>query len=93
MKKLQLGFSAVEVVIAFFVVAAIGVTGYLAFDRMQDTSKTPSANEQIQKGTTPTAPAVDDQSDLDAATKTLDETNLEASTADSTELDTELNSF
>jgi prepilin-type N-terminal cleavage/methylation domain-containing protein len=93
MKKLQHGFSAVEVVIAIFVVAAIGATGYLAFGRMKDASKAPSASEQVQEGTTPAAPAVDDQSDLDAAAKTLDETNLEASTADSAALDTELSSF
>lgn len=89
----QRGFSAVEGLIAVLVVAAIGVTGYLAYNRMQAANKTPSASEQAAKATTPEAPVIEDDSGLDAAAKTLDETNVDASVSDSTELDTELSSF
>jgi uncharacterized membrane protein YebE (DUF533 family) len=89
----QRGFSAVEGLIAVFVVAAIGVTGYLAYDRMQAANKVPTAAEQTEKATTPAAPAISDSGDLDKAAKVLDETNLEASASDSSDLDTELNSF
>ena len=89
----QQGFSAVEVVIAFLVVAAIGVTGYLAYDRMQETSKSPSASDQAEKGVAPPAPNIGDTQDLDDAAKALDDTNLDASASDTTALDTELRNF
>lgn len=86
----QRGFSAVEVVIALVVVAAIGATGYLAYGRMKDASKTPTASEQVQKSSAPAAPAVSNANDLDKASKALDDTNVDASSADSAALDTEL---
>lgn len=91
--KLQRGFSVIEVTIAVFVVAAIGATGYLAYDRMKDADKTPTATEQTENANTPTAPAVNDSKDLDEASKALDETNLDASLSDSAELDTEASNF
>ncbi len=91
--KLQRGFSAVEIVIAVFVVAAIGVTGYMAYSRMKDANKTPSASDQTKQAVTPAAPTISDSKDLDAADTALDETNLDASTTDETDLDAELNSF
>ncbi|HEY5805942.1 MAG TPA: hypothetical protein VIS56_00970 [Candidatus Saccharimonadales bacterium] len=63
---------------AVFIAAAIGVVGYLAYDRTQETNKTPTVS-----GT----------KDLDVANKTLEDTNLDASTTDTTELDSELNNF
>lgn len=89
----QRGFSAVEVVIAIVVVAAIGGTGYLAYDRMKDAGKAPTASDQAENGSAPTAPDVKDTDDLDSATKALDDTNVDASVSDSTQLDTELNNF
>lgn len=89
----QRGFSAVEVVIAVFVVAAIGATGYLAYNRMKDANKTPTASDQIQNGSAPSAPTVSGASDLDTAAKTLDNTNVDASLSDSSALDSEAGNF
>ena len=87
------GFSLVEAVIAVAVVVAIGATGYLAYNRMKDTSKAPTASDQATNGIAPTAPKVSDSKDLDTATKTLDNTNVDASASDAADLDTELNNF
>ncbi|HTH72730.1 MAG TPA: prepilin-type N-terminal cleavage/methylation domain-containing protein [Candidatus Pristimantibacillus sp.] len=89
----QRGFSVVEVVIAVVVVAAIATTGYLAYGRMKDASKAPTASDQVQKGTTPSAPAVSSAKDLDTSSKTLDDTNVDATTADTADLDAELNNL
>ncbi len=91
--QLQRGFSAVEICIAVFVLAAVGATGYLAYSRMQDASKTPTASEQTDNASTPSVPTVSSSDDLDKAEKALDETNLDASVSDSTELDAELKNF
>ena len=87
------GFSAVEVIIAIFVVAAIGVTGYLAYSRMKEASQTPSATEQADKATTPSAPTINGNDDLDAAAQALDNTNLDASLTDTTQLDSQASTF
>lgn len=91
--RAQRGFSAVEVVIAVFVVAAITATGYLAYNRMKDSDKTPTAAEQADQAETPTAPSIDDDSDLDAAAAALDATNIDASKTDAAELDSEAGTF
>ncbi len=93
MSHKERGFSVIEGIIAVVVVAAIGVTGYFAYNRMQSASKTPSASDQAQKAVTPTAPSVSKSTDLDKASQALDQTNVDASTTDATELDTQLNSF
>ena len=90
----QHGFSAIEVVIAVVVVAAIGATGYLAFSRMRDAGKSPSAADQVEQASAPTAPAtISSTGDLDKSAKALDNTNLDASANDTADLDSELNSF
>lgn len=89
----QRGFSAVEVVIAVVVVAAIGATGYLAYNRMRDAGKTPTASDQVEQASAPSAPAVGDTADLDSASKTLDQTNVDASLSDTAELNSEATNF
>ena len=89
----QYGFSVVEAVIAVLVVAAIGVTGYLAYNRMKDSSKTPTASEQTENATAPSAPSVGSAKDLDSASKALDNTNLDASASDTAQLDSETSNF
>jgi hypothetical protein len=92
-KRNQFGFSIVEAAIAVVVVGAIGVTGYLAYDRIKDTDKSPTATQQTDEADVPTAPAVEESGDLDAALKTLDDTDIDASASDSAALDTEASSF
>lgn len=82
------GFTAVELIITLVVVAALVVVGWFVFDRMQDkddnkTDTTQQTSDDEVKSTT----------DLDTANKTLDDTNLDASTSDSGELDSELSAF
>jgi len=89
----QRGFSAIEVVVAVLVVAAIGATGYLAYNRMQEARNTPTASDQTQKAVAPQAPAIDSSKDLDEALDTLNNTNINASLTDSSDLDTQLKSF
>ena len=84
----QKGFSAVEGLIILVVVAAIGAAGYMVYNRMQNSTPAPTASQTEQ-----TAPAVNDAKDLDTANKTLDATDIDATAADSAELDTELSSF
>ena len=89
----QRGFSAVEVVIAVVVVGAIAATGYLAYGRMKTASKTPTASDQAQQATTPTAPAISSTKDLDSSSKVLDNTNLDATATDTSDLDAETANF
>jgi Tfp pilus assembly protein PilV len=89
----QRGFSVVEAVIAVLVVAAIGATGYLAYSRMKDSSKTPTASDQVEKASAPTAPTISKAKDLDKASSALDSTNLDASSTDTSQLDAEVSNF
>ncbi len=93
MRSKQQGFSAVEAVIIVLVIAAIGVVGYTVYNRKHNAKAEPSASQQRVNGTTPVAPAIEDTSDLDSATKTLDDTNIDATASDSRQLDSEINRF
>lgn len=87
------GFSAVELIIGLFVIAAIVGVGWLAYDRMKDDKKNDTATTTQETSDETTAPAVNSTEDLDKATKTLDDTDLDTSTSDSTELDTQTSAF
>ncbi len=95
MKKFkQAGFSAVEAVIIVLVVAAIAGIGYVVFNRVSN--KDTGANQTTSSSTdttTPEAPAVNNTTDLDSASKALDDTNVDAAASDSTALDSELSQF
>ena len=93
-RRNQRGFSAVEAVIIVFVVLALGIAGWFVFTRMQHKqSGAPTTTEQTTDATTPATPTIQDASDLDSATKALDDTNVDATTDDSAALDAELNRF
>ena len=90
----QSGFSAVEIIIAVVVIALIGFLGYTAYDRFQQ-NKVDQVSEQDADGSeVSTAPEIKSTSDLDAAEKVLDESDLnEASSTDAKQLDSELSTF
>jgi Tfp pilus assembly protein PilV len=87
------GFSAVEVVIAVLVIAGVVIAGWYMFNRMKDKNADTSTTSQQSSDSPAVAPEVSDTSDLDTANNALDNTDLNASTTDANELDTELNSF
>jgi Prokaryotic N-terminal methylation motif len=83
----QRGFSAVEAVVAVVIVLAVVAAGWFVFDRMQ------GDEPETTTTTTPPAPDVNETGDLDSATKALDDTNLDVSSQDASELDQELQDF
>ena len=94
MKKLyQRGFSAVEMVVVVVIVAALVAIGYVVYQRMNNNDKSPTAAEQTTSSKTPSSPSVDKASDLDSASKALDDTNLDAGASDNSAIDKDLNSF
>lgn len=95
MKKLSLrssqGFSAIEAIIIIVIVAAIVAIGYVVFNRVNDNKE--QTTSQTTGTDTPAAPDINNSSDLDEADTTLDSTDVDAATSDSSELDTELSEF
>lgn len=87
----QKGFSAVEFVIIALVVAVVGFVGYTVYDRQQN-DKAASTVESSQATDVPAAPEIKNTDDLQAAEAVLDQTDT-SNSADSSELDKQLNSF
>jgi len=87
----QFGFSAVEAIIIVVVVAIIGAAGYMMFKRNTAKDATPTAT--TSSVSEPVAPEVKSTSDLTAAQKALDDADVNAASTDSSQLDTQLNSF
>jgi len=89
------GFTMVEGVVIVIVVLVLASVSYMAYKRMkqQDSTKKDTTSEQSSSADTPSAPTVNNTSDLDEATAALDKTNLDASATDSADLDKELNNF
>lgn len=76
----QTGFSVVEITIAAAVVIVIGTLGYVFYTNYQNNQT--KADETSQTADTSDAPAITTASDLDTATKTLDDSDLESNSAD-----------
>lgn len=83
MKK-QSGFAALEVLLAVVVVAVLGFTAFTYFNRQ-------SAGDATAK--VPAAPQITATADLTTAETALDQLDIDASSLDSAELDTELKAF
>jgi len=91
----QSGFSIVEILLVVAVLAIIGFLGYTFYNNQ--VNKTASSDQQessqaVMVSDVNTAPAINSTSDLDAATKTLDQTDP-SSSSDVSQLDSELANF
>ena len=83
----QAGFTMMELVlIVVFLVAVAGV-GYAV---MKKHSSKADSTSQATITTVPSAPAVESAGDLSKAEHALDTTDIDAGTADTSQLDTEL---
>jgi Tfp pilus assembly protein PilV len=87
MKK-QSGFAAIEIVLLLVVVAVLGFTAYSYLSRQATNTSPESAT-----ATVPAAPRVSSTADLTAAENTVDQMDVDASSADSAQLDSELAQF
>ena len=92
--KRSSGFSLVEGVLLVIFIALVGVVGYNALAHLgsSQTPNTPSI-DQTQPVTVPAAPEIKTSSDLDNASTTLDQINLDKNSDDLSGLDGELASF
>lgn len=94
MRKLSLrsGFSAVEIVLIVAIIAIIGFLGYTFYTSYQNKKAIETAATTTTK--TQDAPAITTASDLDKASKVMDQTELDSgNTDDLSELDKELAEF
>jgi prepilin-type N-terminal cleavage/methylation domain-containing protein len=96
----QSGFSVVELAIVLAVVGLLGFVGYSVYNRSNaktadDSTTNRAASPQSAKtNDVASAPDVSSTSDLDKASAALDQTDPGGSnTADSDQLDSQLNSF
>jgi hypothetical protein len=87
MKK-QSGFAALEIILVLVVVAVLGFTAYNYLGHRQASNSGQAATAAV-----PTAPRVSSTADLTTAENTVDQMDIEASSADSAQLDSELANF
>ena len=87
----QRGFSAFMAVLAVLVLATIGVTGYVIYNR---TMPEPAASTATTSNDVSTAPAITTASDLDTALSVLNQNDpVTAYSGDSAQLSTDLQTF
>lgn len=90
MKKLnQKGFAVFELVVIVGVMVIVALAGWNIY-RLQQSNGSVSTTETVKA--VPSAPAIISTSDLNQATTTLDQTQLDSS-ADTAQLDKDLASF
>lgn len=83
------GIATIEVVLMSVAVILVGVAGYAVFTSKEDQSNTATSDHtQV-----PDAPAVDNTDDLNAAEEALDKTDIDATTTDRTDIDSQVNAF
>jgi hypothetical protein len=92
----QSGFAIVEGLIIIVVVAALAGGGLTVWQHHQK-SVNPATNARLNYDspavTTPSAPSVAGPTGLDSALQTLNQTNVDASTTDSTQLSNQAAGF
>lgn len=99
----RFGNTTVIAILVVLIVAAGGVLVYYGtkptdqptntINIVTNTSALDPADEQQLDSETPTAPTITDSGDLDTATATLDQVDLNAGTEDSEQLDTYADEF
>lgn len=92
-KRNLAGFALVEVLLVGAALVLVAVAGYAVMKYNDKDKSAPTAAQQAEKGTTPTAPDVNDSSDLTAAETALDQTSVDAVTSDSAALDAQTEDF
>ena len=93
MTKREHGFSAFEAVIILLVVGLVAFGGYMVINRSAGKVTDNTKNAAEAAAQTSSVPEVKDTSDLTTADETLQDTDLDASLTDSSQLDSELNNF
>jgi hypothetical protein len=87
----QAGFSVVEIAIVAAVIVVIGALGYVFYNNYQ---KSQSKAESSQTADASEAPAITTANDLDTASKTIDNSDLESNSADDlSNMDKDLSAF
>lgn len=93
----QSGFAIIEGLLILVVVAGLVGGGYVVWHRHQSINTNSATNAKLDYNspavTTATAPAVTSTSDLNTALETLNQTDVNASTTDSTQLNNQVSGF
>ncbi len=84
------GFSIIEIIIVLVVIGVIAALGYVYMNR--PTSQE-SASTQSVSTSAPEAPQITSVKDLDKATSTVEEINLDTTDSDLSAIDSELSQF
>jgi hypothetical protein len=98
MKKTSSGFAAVEGIVAAAILAAIVVVGYYVVKINNTHIPTISANSSTKTPTsppvtTPTAPTINNASQLNSAMTALNQTSVSSNNVDNNQLSTESAAF
>jgi len=92
----QAGFTFIELILVVAALALIGVVGVTAYNSHQNATQQASTNTPGPVATTanvPAAPQINSTSDLTTAENTLDQSDVDANTSDSSQLNSQLSSF
>ncbi|MEX1995370.1 MAG: hypothetical protein WD887_01170 [Candidatus Saccharimonadales bacterium] len=92
MKRFQKGFSVVELLLIIVVVTGLAYVGYRVYDRQQTRNAAASEQSPTARDVS-SAPEIKKASDLDAASKLLDQNDPAVSNQDASQLDSELSNF
>lgn len=87
----HVGFSLIEVIVVVAIVALVAFLGYSLYTHQQAATNDKTSSAQVA---VPAAPEITSASDLDTASNTLDQIDVDGSNStDSTRLDSELSAF
>lgn len=94
MKTTKQGFSAVEIVLVLAVVVVVGFIGYtVAQNTIFKDSTLDNVNMSETATDVPTVPEINESSDLNEITETINGINLDDDSGDISELETQLSEF